>query len=81
VDPVSRTITIRAVLPNDDARLMPGMFMTVSLLKDDVVALMIPEQAIVPERSTSSPQHVSRMIEQMQKSTTGKLEAAPEEPV
>jgi membrane fusion protein (multidrug efflux system) len=51
VDPVSRTITIRAVLPNDDARLMPGMFMTVSLLKDDVVALMIPEQAIVPERS------------------------------
>jgi membrane fusion protein (multidrug efflux system) len=51
VDPISRTITIRAILPNDDARLMPGMFMTVSLLKDDVVALMIPEQAIVPERS------------------------------
>ncbi len=27
------------------------MFLTVTLLKDDVVALMIPEQAIVPERS------------------------------
>jgi membrane fusion protein (multidrug efflux system) len=51
VDPISRTITIRAILPNDDARLMPGMFMTVSLLKDDVVAMMIPEQAIAPERS------------------------------
>jgi membrane fusion protein (multidrug efflux system) len=51
VDPISRTITIRALLPNDDGRLMPGMFLTVSLVKDDVEALMIPEQAVVPERS------------------------------
>jgi membrane fusion protein (multidrug efflux system) len=27
------------------------MFLTVSLVKDDVEALMIPEQAVVPERS------------------------------
>jgi membrane fusion protein (multidrug efflux system) len=27
------------------------MFLTVSMLKDDVEALMIPEQAVVPERS------------------------------
>lgn len=51
VDPVSRTIIVRALLPNEDSKLMPGMFLTVSLLKDDVEALMIPEQAIVPERS------------------------------
>ena len=51
VDPVSRTVTVRALLPNDDGRLRPGMFLTVTLLKDDVFALMIPEQAIVPERS------------------------------
>jgi membrane fusion protein (multidrug efflux system) len=51
VDPISRTITVRALLPNDDARLRSGMFLTVSLLKVDVEALMIPEQAIVPERS------------------------------
>jgi membrane fusion protein (multidrug efflux system) len=51
VDPVSRTVTVRALLPNEDGRLRPGMFLTVTLLKDDVVALMIPEQAIVPERS------------------------------
>lgn len=51
VDPVSRTVTVRAILPNDDGRLRPGMFLTVTLLKDDVVALMVPEQAIVPERS------------------------------
>jgi len=51
VDPVSRTITVRAILPNDEQRLRPGMFLTVTLLKEDVEALMIPEQAIVPERS------------------------------
>ena len=51
VDPVSRTITVRALLPNEDARLRPGMFLTVSLLKEDVRSLMIPEEAILPERS------------------------------
>lgn len=51
VDPVSRTITVRALLPNEDARLRPGMFLTVSLLKEDVVALLVPEEAILPERS------------------------------
>lgn len=51
VDPVSRTIIVRALLPNDHQRLRPGMFLTVSLLNEDVESLMIPEQAIVPERS------------------------------
>jgi membrane fusion protein (multidrug efflux system) len=52
VDPVSRTLTVRALLDNEDGRLRPGMFLTVSLLRDDIVALVIPETAIVPERST-----------------------------
>jgi membrane fusion protein (multidrug efflux system) len=51
VDPVSRSVTVRALLDNDDNRLRPGMFLTVSMLKDDVESLMIPEQAVVPERS------------------------------
>lgn len=51
VNPVSRTITVRALLPNDHGRLLPGMFLTVTLLKEDVSALLVPEQAIVPERS------------------------------
>jgi len=51
VDPVSRTITVRALLDNNDNKLRPGMFLTVTLLKDDVEALMIPEQSVVPERS------------------------------
>jgi membrane fusion protein (multidrug efflux system) len=51
VDPVSRTITVRALLPNENARLRPGMFLTVSMLKDDVVSLLVPEESLVPERS------------------------------
>lgn len=51
VDPVSRTVTVRALLPNPDGKLRPGMFLTVTLLKDDVRALTVPEQAVVPEQS------------------------------
>lgn len=51
VDPGSRTVTVRALMPNTDHRLRAGMFLTVTVLKEDVEALMVPEQAIVPERS------------------------------
>ncbi len=51
VDPVTRMVMVRAELPNEHSRLRPGMFLTVSLLKEDVRSLMIPEEAIVPERS------------------------------
>jgi len=51
VNPVTRTISVRAILPNDEGQLRPGMFLTVSLLREDVSALMVPEEAIVPERS------------------------------
>jgi len=51
VDPVSRTLTVRALLPNQKHLLRPGMFLTVELLRRDVTALVLPEQAIVPEQS------------------------------
>ena len=51
VDPVSRTISVRAILPNENGQLRPGMFLTVSMLREDVTALLVPEEAIVPERS------------------------------
>ncbi len=54
VDPVSRTVTVRSIVPNLEGRLRAGMFLTVTLLKEDVTALMIPEQALVPDRSTQS---------------------------
>jgi len=51
VDPVSRTVAVRALVPNPDYRLRPGMFLTVRVLHEDVTALIVPEQAVVPEQS------------------------------
>jgi membrane fusion protein (multidrug efflux system) len=51
LDPVSRSITVRARIANQDGRLKPGMFMTVKLLRSDAPALMLPEEALVPEGS------------------------------
>lgn len=50
VDPVSRSVTVRAELPNDDGLLKPGMFMVVRLTREPSPALVVPESAIVPER-------------------------------
>ena len=51
LDPVSRAVEVRAVIPNADGLLKPGMFMTVDLQRDRGDVLMAPEQAIVPEGS------------------------------
>lgn len=51
VDPMTRSVAIRALIDNPDGRLRPGMFMTVKLMRSEGQALMIPEQAIVPEES------------------------------
>lgn len=50
VDPVSRSVTVRAELDNADGLLKPGMFMTVRLQREAAPALVVPEAAIVPER-------------------------------
>ncbi|MDY6946681.1 MAG: efflux RND transporter periplasmic adaptor subunit [Pseudomonadota bacterium] len=50
VDPVSRSIAVRAELPNPKGELRPGMFMTVKLQGEVSPALLVPEGAIVPEQ-------------------------------
>jgi hypothetical protein len=40
-----------AQIPNAKQLLRPGMFLTVALLRQDVTALMVPEQAIVRSRA------------------------------
>jgi membrane fusion protein (multidrug efflux system) len=51
VDPVSRSVTVRALVPNPDGALKPGMFLNVRLSRGVEDALMIPEAALVPEQS------------------------------
>lgn len=49
LDPVSRAVQVRAILPNEDGLLKPGMFMSVDLKRDRGEVVVAPEQAIVPE--------------------------------
>lgn len=49
LDPVARSVQVRAIIPNEDNTLRPGMFMTVDLQRDRGDVLVAPEEAIVPE--------------------------------
>jgi len=50
VDAAGRAVVIRAIVRNADTSLRPGMFTRVNLItKDAKDALVIPEQAIVPQ--------------------------------
>lgn len=51
VDAVTRAVKVRAMIPNSDNALKPGMFLTVALRRDQGKVLVAPEQAIVPEGS------------------------------
>lgn len=48
IDPVTRSIMVRALLPNEDGLLRPGLVMTVELLKNPREALVVAEEALVP---------------------------------
>jgi membrane fusion protein, multidrug efflux system len=48
IDPVTRSITVRAIIPNDRNDLVPGMLMTLNLLRNERQAIVIAEEAVVP---------------------------------
>ncbi len=54
VDPVTRSVVVRAVLPNSDRALKPGMLMQVELQMNPREALVIPEEALVPQGTRQS---------------------------
>jgi membrane fusion protein (multidrug efflux system) len=67
VDPVTRSIAIRALMPNPDLRLRPGMLMIVDLIKNRRQSLVIPEQALIPDPSAQfvfviSPDNVASRV-------------------
>jgi membrane fusion protein (multidrug efflux system) len=49
VDPITRTVTVRALLPNPDHALRPGMLLQVELLNRRREAIVIPEECLVPQ--------------------------------
>lgn len=49
IDEATRAVGVRAVIPNPDGALKPGLLMTVELLKNPRESIAIPETAIIPE--------------------------------
>ena len=61
IDAQTRTVLLRASIPNDELLLRPGMFARVSLvLEQRTAALLIPEQALTPK---GEEQFVYRIVE------------------
>jgi membrane fusion protein (multidrug efflux system) len=54
VDPTTRTVRVRAMLPNQDEAIRPGMLMTVRVLANPRDALAIPEIAILDRADGAS---------------------------
>lgn len=59
VDPTTRTVRVRAILPNGDEAIRPGMLMTVRVLANPREGLAIPEIAIL-DRADGA--HVYRVV-------------------
>lgn len=52
VDPVTRAVQVRALIPNPDGLLRPGMLMRVDLLRNPRDALVVPESALLQRGKT-----------------------------
>lgn len=48
VNPITRSIRIRAIIDNPDLKLRPGMLLQINLQKRVLSALVLPEKAIIP---------------------------------
>lgn len=48
IDPVTRSIVVRARLPNPERLLKPGLLMQVALLTNPREAVLVPEEALIP---------------------------------
>ncbi len=49
IDPVTRAITVRAILQNDQHLLKQGMLMTINVFMNARESLVIPEEALLPQ--------------------------------
>lgn len=49
IDPATRAVTVRALIPNEAGRLKPGMLMSVTLIVSEREAIAVPESALVAQ--------------------------------
>jgi len=69
IDPVTRSIKVRAMLPNADGHIIPGILMQVDLLRNIRQALVIPEASLLP---LADGQYVMVRVENNGKDTVEK---------
>jgi len=50
VDPNTRSVTVRGLVPNTSGDLKPGMFLNVRLARGEADLLVVPEEALLPEQ-------------------------------
>ena len=53
VDPVTRALVVRAIIPNEDRALRPGMLLTVRILAEERTAIVVPERSVVQVGNSS----------------------------
>jgi membrane fusion protein (multidrug efflux system) len=47
IDPVTRAVPVRAIIPNEDRALRPGMLLTVEVVTEERMGLSVPERTVV----------------------------------
>lgn len=47
IDPTTRSVTVRALIPNEDGLLKAGMLFRIKLIKNERQALLLPEEALI----------------------------------
>ncbi len=71
IDPVTRTVTVRALVPNPEGRLLPGLLMQVDVLRNEREAVLIAEAAMMP---LADKQYVMRVIGKGDEASVEKVE-------
>ena len=54
IDSNTRSVQVRALIPNDDGTLKPGLLMSLEILKNPRESIVVPEEALVPAGSKNS---------------------------
>src|SRR5690606_10252078 len=47
IDPITRAVLVRAILPNRDGMLRPGLLLKVTLIKNERQAVVLPEETLL----------------------------------
>ncbi len=72
IDVDTRSIAVHADIPNADGGLRPGMFMTVKVHTAPAPALLVPEEAIIPEQGKSFVMVVAGGVVERRQVRTGR---------